>query len=114
MEKQKMKEIPYSGIQMNGFVALMLLFLFIALTVLSFVTCANTSSDLIFGICLAGGIVLAIWSIVMLCGFFTLEPNEAVNIKVHSQSMVSFGLILLCRVKTLHYVRETSMQNLLR
>ena len=43
MEKQKMKEIPYSGIQMNGFVALMLLFLFIALTVMSFVTCANTS-----------------------------------------------------------------------
>ena len=77
MEKQKMKEIPYSGIQMNGFVALMLLFLFIALTVMSFVTCANTSSDLIFGICLAGGVVLANWSIVMLCGFFTLEPNEA-------------------------------------
>ena len=40
--------------------------------------CANAESDAIFGVCLAGGIILAICDIIMLCGFFTLEPNEAV------------------------------------
>ena len=37
MENQKMKEIPYGGIQLNGFVALLLLLAFIATTVLMFV-----------------------------------------------------------------------------
>ena len=78
MESQKMKEVPYNGIQVNGFMALLLLFGFIAFTVLSFVNCANTESDAIFGVCLAGGIILAIWDFIMLFGFFTLEPNEAV------------------------------------
>lgn len=78
MEKQKMKEIPYGGMQVNGFMALILLFVFIAVTVLLFVNCATAESDIIFGTCLAAGILLAIWDFIMMFGFFTLEPNEAV------------------------------------
>ena len=78
MEKQKMKEVPYGGTQVNGFMALFMLFVLIACTVLLFVGCANTETDLTFGLCLAGGIILAIWDLIMLAGFFTLEPNEAV------------------------------------
>lgn len=78
MEKQKMKEIPYGGMQVNGFMALILLFVFIAVTVLLFVNCATAESDVIFGTSLAAGILLAIWDFIMMLGFFTLEPNEAV------------------------------------
>ena len=78
MENQKMKEVSYKGIQLNGFIALLLFFGFIGLAVLSFVNCAKTESSVIFGVCLAGGILLAIWDLIMLAGFFTLEPNEAV------------------------------------
>lgn len=78
MEKQKMKEVPYGGMQVNGFIALILLFVFIAVTVLLFVNCANAESDVIFGTSLAAGILLAIWDFIMMFGFFTLEPNEAV------------------------------------
>lgn len=73
-----MKEVSYKGIQLNGFIALLLFFGFIGLAVLSFVNCAKTESSVIFGVCLAGGILLAIWDLIMLAGFFTLEPNEAV------------------------------------
>ena len=78
MEKQKMKEIPYGGMQVNGFMALILLFVFIAVTVFLFVNCATAESDVIFGTSLAAGILLAIWDFIMMFGFFTLEPNEAV------------------------------------
>lgn len=78
MENQKMKEIPYGGIQLNGFVALLLLLAFIATTVLMFVESANAETDTMFGVCLASGILLVIWDIIMMCGFFTLEPNEAI------------------------------------
>ena len=73
-----MKEIPYGGMQVNGFMALILLFVFIAVTVLLFVNCATAESDVIFGTSLAAGILLAIWDFIMMFGFFTLEPNEAV------------------------------------
>ena len=81
-------EVEYSGKLYNGFLMLAIVILIIpALTVLSIIMCVK--GDVIGSYALLGGgsawaVVLFILEIIMLCGFFTQQPNE-------SRVMIFFG-----------------------
>ena len=75
------KEFNFNGMTVNGF-----LMLFIALLLPIFTVWCIYKSIILFdmpnhgllaGTLLALGIILAIWEILMLCGFMMLEPNTA-------------------------------------
>ena len=75
MEKQGNKEIPYGGLQMNGFLALLIWIAVSALGVYLIVKAVNVDNG--GGWFALGGISLIVVALVSLVGFFTLEPNEA-------------------------------------
>ena len=70
-----MKNYTYSGWKLNGFVALILNLAFVAAAVYSIVVLAN-SVDLVAW-ALVTLIVSIICSVLMLCGYIMLEPNES-------------------------------------
>lgn len=70
----KTKEIIYNGLIINGFIALTLHLLLIAISIYTIITGA-TDENAIF---IVGGIAILITSLISTIGLFTLEPNEAV------------------------------------
>ena len=69
----KTKEIAYSGLKINGFIALFLQLLFIAASIYMIAIGACDEN----GIFIGGGIALLIATFITMVGLFTLEPNEA-------------------------------------
>lgn len=67
------KEIAYSGLKINGFIALFLQLLFIAASIYMIAIGACDEN----GIFIGGGIALLIATFITMVGLFTLEPNEA-------------------------------------
>lgn len=80
MEKNEKKEIAYKGLQLNGFVALLIWFLSVATCVWLMIEGVNNECYSM----IVGSITLILANIIALVGFFTLEPNEA-------SAMVFFG-----------------------
>jgi regulator of protease activity HflC (stomatin/prohibitin superfamily) len=76
------KEIDFKGFKMNGFLALFLILLLLAASIGSIIIGANSNPT--GDILIALGIVFIVVTIVLLCGFIQLEPNEA-------RVMVFFG-----------------------
>lgn len=74
MENKEKKEVPYKGIQMNGFLALLLWVLIIFLAVMSIGKADETGGEPIYVFI---GVILPIIAAISVKGFFTLEPNEA-------------------------------------
>lgn len=70
----KTKEIIYNGLIINGFIALTLHLLLIAISIYTIIIGA-TDENTIF---IVGGIAILITSLISTIGLFTLEPNEAV------------------------------------
>lgn len=68
MEK---KELNYSGLVANGFLALLLVFCLVALMIFCFIKADSNEIFALFGA------VLILLTILMCCGFVKLEPNEA-------------------------------------
>lgn len=66
-------EIIYRGFKLNGFLALTLQLLLIAATI--YMIIFGGINDV--GLCIGGGIVLLLATIISMVGLFTLEPNEA-------------------------------------
>ena len=75
-------ERDYKGFVMNGFAALLVCLLLVAVAVLSFVGAANGSLPAALGVVV--GVVLVILCALLMPGLITLEPNEA-------RVMVFFG-----------------------
>lgn len=73
------KETSFSGLKMNGFSMLFISILLLVLSIVSFFT-----FDLFGEISIAFGIVGIVLFIFLICGFISLEPNEA-------RAMVFFG-----------------------
>ena len=75
------KNFEYSGSHHNGFVMLFVTLAMLAASIASFVQGVIFSEEGMEGvlpvIMIVGGIVLMITSIVFMCGFIKLEPNEA-------------------------------------
>ena len=67
------KEIAYSGLKINGFIALFLQLLFIAASIYMIAIGACDEN----GIFIGGGVALLIATFITMVGLFTLEPNEA-------------------------------------
>lgn len=76
------KEIDFKGFKMNGFLALFLILLLLAASIGSIIIGANSNPT--GDILIALGIVFIVVTIILLCGFIQLEPNEA-------RVMVFFG-----------------------
>ena len=70
-----MKNYTYSGWKLNGFVALLLNLAFVAAAVYSIVVLANSIDIVVWA--LVTLIVSIICSVLMLCGYIMLEPNES-------------------------------------
>ena len=70
-----MKNYTYSGWKLNGFVALILNLAFVAAAVYSIVVLANSIDIVVWA--LVTLIVSIICSVLMLCGYIMLEPNES-------------------------------------
>lgn len=69
------KERDYKGFVMNGFAALLVCLLLVAVAVLGFVGAANGSLPAALGVVV--GVVLVILCALLMPGLITLEPNEA-------------------------------------
>ena len=76
------KERDYKGFVMNGFAALLVCLLLVAVAVLGFVGAANATLPAALGVVV--GVVLVILCALLMPGLITLEPNEA-------RVMVFFG-----------------------
>ena len=70
---QKQKETVFNGTKANGFVALTVQLLLIALSI--FIIVKGGMND--NGLFIVGGIILLLVTIISTIGLFTLEPNEA-------------------------------------
>ncbi|MBR4951564.1 MAG: SPFH domain-containing protein [Alistipes sp.] len=70
-----MKNYTYSGWKLNGFVALLLNLLFVAAAVYSIVVLANSIDVVVWA--LVTLIASLLCSVLMLCGYIMLEPNES-------------------------------------
>ena len=70
-----MKNYTYSGWKLNGFVALLLNLLFVAAAVYSIVVLANSIDVVVWALVTLIASVLC--SVLMLCGYIMLEPNES-------------------------------------
>lgn len=70
-----MKNFTYSGWKLNGFVALLINLLLVGATVYSIVLLANTPELNVLALITL--IVSVLMSIIMLCGYMLLEPNES-------------------------------------
>ncbi len=68
------KEIQYTGAQMNGFLALVLWVIFMAVSIIMIVNGATEGSPWVCTV----GVIVAICVFIGLFGFFTVEPNEGV------------------------------------
>ncbi|MBQ9077518.1 MAG: SPFH domain-containing protein [Muribaculaceae bacterium] len=73
MEESLKKEIPYKGVLLNGFLALLIWLLMTVGTGWMLSEGINSDNALL----ITGGITMIIIDIIILVGFFTLEPNEA-------------------------------------
>ena len=75
------KEFNFKGMTVNGFLMLFIALLLPILTVWciykSIILFDMPDHGLLAGTLLALGIIMAIWEILMLCGFMMLEPNTA-------------------------------------
>jgi regulator of protease activity HflC (stomatin/prohibitin superfamily) len=74
MSTKNKKEIVYNGLLINGFTALLMWVLIMALSIYLIVIGGNAEN----GFLITGGVILAILDFIGLIGFFTLEPNEAI------------------------------------
>lgn len=74
MSTKNKKEIVYNGFLINGFTALLMWVLIMALSIYLIVIGGNAEN----GFLITGGVILAILDFIGLIGFFTLEPNEAI------------------------------------
>lgn len=74
MSTKNEKEIVYNGLLINGFTALLMWVLIMALSIYLIVIGGNAEN----GFLITGGVILAILDFIGLIGFFTLEPNEAI------------------------------------
>lgn len=70
METKTQNEVTYKGLQVNGFIMLLVWFLLLGATAWLY------STGSVAGI--TGGILTTLIDITLLVGFFTLEPNEAI------------------------------------
>ena len=70
-----MKNYTYSGWKLNGFVALILNLAFVAVAVYSIVVLAGSVDVVVWAIITL--IASVIFSVLMLCGYIMLEPNES-------------------------------------
>ncbi|MBR5131596.1 MAG: SPFH domain-containing protein [Alistipes sp.] len=70
-----MKNYTYSGWKLNGFVALLLNLLFVAAAVYSIVVLANSIDVVVWALITL--IASLLCSVLMLCGYIMLEPNES-------------------------------------
>ena len=71
------KNFEYAGWKINGFVALVVIFALLGVSVYLIVSGANCESMVQGPIMLVSGIVLALLSLIACKGFMLLEPNEA-------------------------------------
>lgn len=74
MSTKNKKEIVYNGLLINGFTALLMWVLIMALSIYLIAIGGNAEN----GFLITGGVILAILDFIGLIGFFTLEPNEAI------------------------------------
>ena len=70
-----MKNYTYSGWKLNGFIALILNLAFVAVAVYSIVVLAGSVDVVVWAIITL--IASVIFSVLMLCGYIMLEPNES-------------------------------------
>lgn len=70
METKTQNEVTYKGLQVNGFIMLLMWFLLLGATAWLYSTGSVTG--------ITGGVLMTIIDITILVGFFTLEPNEAI------------------------------------
>lgn len=75
MKNLEKKETAFSGVLLNGFFALLLWAVVVAVAVYGFILSAEVESGAAWFV--VGGVAISIMAFICLFGFFTLEPNEA-------------------------------------